>query len=147
MRIYTKKGDSGETSLLFGGRVSKADPRCEAYGTIDQAVSAMGLARALSKELRVQEMLLHVQRDMFMVGAELATDPMNYRLLDENFGTVTSDMVDNLETYIDELAAEINLPQAFIVPGGSVGSGAIDLARSMLRSGERRVVDIHQAGY
>ncbi len=146
MRIYTKKGDAGETSLLFGGRVSKADPRCEAYGTIDQAVSAMGLARALSKERRVGEMLLHVQREMFTVGAELATDPENYQLLQENFGTVTSDMVDRLEAFIDELDAQVDLPRAFVVPGASVGSGALDLARAMLRAGERRVVDIQRAG-
>ena len=73
MRIYTRRGDDGETGLLYGGRVSKADPRCEAYGTTDEAASALGLARALAQDARVRELVLEVQRELFTVGAELAT--------------------------------------------------------------------------
>ena len=146
MRVYTKKGDTGETGLLFGGRVSKADPRCEAYGDTDTAVSAMGLGRALCKDPRVKEILLEVQREMFTVGAELATDPSKYEHLEANFSVVTSDMVERLEGLIDEIDAQIDLPRAFIVPGASPGSGALDLARSLLRMAERRVVALHEAG-
>jgi cob(I)alamin adenosyltransferase len=140
MRIYTKTGDTGETKLLFGGRVSKADARCEAYGTLDQAVSAMGLARALSQELRVREVLLEVQREMFAVGAELATSPDQYQHLQKNFTVVTEAMVTRLESTIDELEGQMELPASFIVPGASAASGALDLARSLLRTGERRTV-------
>ena len=146
MRIYTKAGDEGRTGLLFGGRVSKADPRCEAYGATDLAVSAMGLARALSKEQRVREMLLQVQREMFTVGAELATAPDKYQLLLDNFSAVTPDMAVRLEANIDELQAETDLPNAFIVPGASAASGALDLARSLLRAGERRAVELSEKG-
>ena len=146
MRIYTKTGDSGETRLLFGGRVSKADPRCEAYGTTDQAVSAMGLARSLAQDPRVKEILFDVQREMFIVGAELATDRDHQQQLQDSFNVVTSGMVDRLEHLIDELDAGIELPNAFIIPGASPGSGALDMARSLLRTSERRVVALMEQG-
>lgn len=146
MRIYTKTGDKGETRLLFGGRVSKTDPRCEAYGANDEAVSAMGLARALSQEPRVREILLQVQREMFTVDAELATDPSQYQHLQASFAVVTPERVTRLEQLIDELNAQINLPSAFIVPGASAASSALDLARSLLRTGERRAVALQEQG-
>ena len=146
MKIYTKRGDEGETRLLFGGTVSKADPRTEAYGSTDVAVSAMGLARALCSDRRVKEILLTVQREMFTVGAELATDPADIDKLEQHFSKVTPEMVTRLEETIDELDAQIDLPRAFIVPGASPGSGALDLARSLLRAGERRVVALHEGG-
>ena len=146
MRIYTRKGDEGRTRLLFGGRVSKTDPRCEAYGATDQAVSAMGLARALSQDARVKEILLELGREMFTVGAELATDPDQYNHLTKNFAVVTADMVSRLETLIDELNDQIDLPSAFIIPGASAGSGALDLARGLLRTSERRVVALQEQG-
>ncbi len=144
MKIYTKTGDGGETRLLFGGRVSKTDLRCEAYGATDLAVSAMGLARGLSQEPKVRDILLQVQNEMFTVGAELATDPSQYRHLEDNFRTVNEEMVSRLEELIDELDAEIELPSAFIVPGASAASGAIDVARSQLRTAERRVVQLKE---
>jgi cob(I)alamin adenosyltransferase len=146
LKIYTKAGDDGETRLLFGGRVSKADPRCEAYGVTDLAVSAMGLARGLAQDPKVKDILLQVQHEMFTVGAELATDPSQYQHLKDNFRTVTADMVSRLEGLIDELDADIELPDAFIVPGASAASGALDLARSQLRAGERRVVELKERG-
>ena len=144
MRLYTRKGDTGETRLLFGGRVSKTDPRCEAYGTTDEAVSAMGMARALSQDQRVKEILLQVQREMFTVGAELATAADQYQHLRGNFAVVSPEMVDRLEGLIDEIDAQIELPNAFIVPGASAASGALDMARSLLRTGERRVVELQE---
>ena len=145
MRIYTRTGDGGETGLLFGGRVSKSDPRCEAYGSIDEAISAMGLARALCKEPRVKEVLLQVQREMFTVGSELATSPSRYARAEAESLVVTSDMVARLEGLIDEIAANACIANVFVVPGGSAGSGALDLARSLVRTGERRVVALFES--
>ena len=146
MRIYTKTGDTGETRLLFGGRVSKTDVRCEAYGSTDEAVSAMGLARALSNDARVKEILLQTQHEMFYLGGELATDAQEYENLRKNFRVITSEMVDRLEGFIDELTDLMELPNAFIVPGASAASGALDLARTSLRTAERRIVSLQEEG-
>ena len=146
MRIYTRTGDEGETRLLFGGRIPKTDARCDAYGSADEAVSAMGLARALCHSRRVKETLLQVQREMFTLASELATAADQHSRFQETFGGVTADMVDRLERLIDDLDAEVDLPAAFVVPGASAGSGALDLARSMLRTTERRAVALREAG-
>lgn len=145
-KIYTKTGDQGQTALLFGLSVSKSDPRCEAYGATDQAVSAMGLARALCDDERVKEIVLQAQHEMFIVGAELATDESNYHYLQDNLSTVTPDMVTRLEAWIDELNGLMELPNAFIIPGASAASGALDLARGQLRTAERRVVALKEQG-
>ncbi len=145
MTVYTRRGDQGETGLLFGGRVSKSDARCEAYGATDEAVSAMGLARALCADPTVTETLLRVQREMFVVGAELATDRAYHAKLRQSHSVVTADMVNELERTIDELDSEMEMPRAFIVPGGSPGSGALDLARTLVRTSERRVVALHES--
>ncbi|MBM3934010.1 MAG: cob(I)yrinic acid a,c-diamide adenosyltransferase [SAR202 cluster bacterium] len=146
MRIYTKKGDSGETGLLFGGRVSKADPRTDSYGSVDTAISAMGMARALCADPWVKETLLRTQHEMFTVATELATSPDHYDLLKERFSVVTAQMVEGLEKAIDEIAAQVTMPKSFIVPGASAGSGALDLARALVREAERRVVALSEAG-
>ena len=142
MKIYTKSGDEGQTGLLFGGRVSKADIRTEAYGSTDHAVSAIGLARALSDDERVKDILLQVQREMFMIGAELATDNSNRHHLLQRFKIVSQDNVARLETLIDQLNAEVQLPPKFIIPGASPASAALDVARTQTRSAERRVVEL-----
>ncbi|PZC48831.1 MAG: cob(I)alamin adenosyltransferase [Chloroflexi bacterium] len=143
-KIYTKYGDLGETGLLYGGRVPKNDPRCEAYGAVDEAISAMGLARPLSNDPRVREVIRSTQKELFMVGAELATAVDHYDTFKKHFTPVTPDMVDRLEQIIDEMNGQIELPRAFIVPGASAASGALDMARSILRRAERRIVDIAQ---
>lgn len=144
MKIYTKSGDAGETGLLFGGRVPKNDPRCVAYGEADFATSAMGLARALSQDARVKEILLQVQREMFTLSGELATDVDNYEYYKSNFHAISADNVDALEILIDELSAQVELPPKFIIPGASAASGALDLARSALRAAERSIVGLQQ---
>ena len=146
VKIYTKRGDQGETGLLYGGRVPKTDPRCEAYGTTDEAISALGLARALSTSPRVKEIAKDVQRELFTVGAELATDPARYETMKAHFDVVKPAMVERLERLIDELEEEVRLPRAFIIPGGSAASSALDLARTILRRAERRVVALQEAG-
>ena len=145
-RVYTKFGDKGETSLLYGGRVSKNNPHTEAYGITDEAVSAMGLGRAATGDQRVKDILRDLQRELFTLAAELATDPGNYELFKEHFTPVTESMVENLETTIDSLEEEFQMPTVFVLPGGSPASAAIDMARTIIRTAERRVVALAEAG-
>lgn len=145
-RIYTKYGDGGETSLLYGGRVSKNDLHTEAYGITDEAVSTMGLARALSEDSKVKDVLIDVQRELFAIAAELATDPQRYDMFKRHFKPVTPEMVTRLEGLIDELEEETEMPNVFIIPGGSPASAAIDMARCVVRTGERRVVALREDG-
>jgi cob(I)alamin adenosyltransferase len=145
-RVYTKFGDQGETSLLYGGRISKNNPHTEAYGITDEAVSAMGLARAITEDSRVKDVLRDLQRELFTIAAELATDPDKYDLFHQHFQPVTEEMVQKLETTIDRLEEGVEMPKVFILPGGSPASAAIDLARCIIRTSERRVVALHEAG-
>ncbi len=144
--IVTKRGDQGQTGLLYGGRVSKADRRTEAYGCVDEAISALGLARASSGDARTREIVLRVQRELFTVGAELATDPREYGKFRQHFSAVTPTLTAALEADIARLESEVPLPRAFIVPGGSVPAAALDLARTMIRTAERRIVELKEAG-
>ncbi|MCZ6615442.1 MAG: cob(I)yrinic acid a,c-diamide adenosyltransferase [Chloroflexi bacterium] len=146
VKIYTKRGDQGETGLLYGGRVSKTDPRCEAYGTIDEAVSALGLARSLSANPRVKKAIRQLQRELFTVGAELATAADEYETLKKHFAIVTPEMVEWMENLLDDMEEEVKLPRAFIIPGASAASSAIDVARSTLRRAERRTVELKELG-
>lgn len=146
MKIYTRTGDSGSSSLLFGRRLSKSDPKIESYGTLDTAISAMGLARAFCDNQMVKQILFQTQRELFVVGAELASDPQMHDQLSVQFGSVTKKMILKLEEWIDEIDKIVDIPQAFIVPGASAGSGAIDLARSLLRASERRIVGEQEEG-
>ncbi|MSQ11166.1 MAG: cob(I)yrinic acid a,c-diamide adenosyltransferase [Dehalococcoidia bacterium] len=146
VKIYTKTGDKGQTGLLYGGRVPKNDPRVETYGLVDEACSAMGLGRALSNDAKVKEILLHTQRELFTVGAELATDPSARDSFLKHFTPVTSEMTTRLERWIDELDAVVKLPPSFVIPGASPASAAIDVARTALRTAERRIVGLHEAG-
>ena len=146
MRIYTKRGDEGETDLLYGGRVSKTDPRTEAAGTVDEAVSALGLARALSGDPLVASVVEELQRRLFTVGAELATDAEHHEKLEQHFEAVTAEMTAALEARIDELDAQVQLPPNFIVPGASGASASLDVARTVLRRAERRTVELDERG-
>ena len=145
-RVYTKFGDKGETSLLYGGRVSKNNPHTEAYGITDEAISAMGLGRSLSDNQRVKDILRDLQRELFTIAAELATDPDKYELFKQHFKPVTQEMVDHLEKTIDSLEEEFEMPKVFVLPGGSPASSAIDMARTIIRTAERRVVALAEAG-
>jgi len=145
-KVYTKFGDLGETSLLYGGRVSKNDLHTEAYGITDEAVSAMGLARATTEDPRVKDVLRDLQRELFTIAAELATEPDKYELFQQHFLPVTQEMVTNLEAIIDGLEEDVEMPKVFILPGGSPSSAAIDLARCIIRTAERRVVALREAG-
>ena len=144
MRTFNKKGDLGETSLCFGGRVPKNSPRPEAYGSVDEAVSALGLARALVKKDRIREVVFGMQRELSLLCAELASDPAHYDKLEKHDWVVTAEMVDHLETLIDEFEKQIEMPKEFVVPGATVGSGALDLARTLIRRSERRAVGLYR---
>lgn len=153
MRIYTRKGDTGTTGLLFGGdRISKADPRADAYGTVDEAISALGLARASvgaqtdRTEARISELLLRLQRELFVVGAELATHTDRRRRLTDAVSRVTSEMVSALEVEIDQLEELTEQPKEFVLPGETVVGAALDLSRTMVRRAERRCVALAEAG-
>jgi cob(I)alamin adenosyltransferase len=140
MKIYTRKGDDGSTGLLYGGRVSKDDVRTEAYGTLDETVSALGIARAGGLSPRVEEIVVRLQREMFVAGAQLATAPENQPKLEDGVSRVTEAMTLQAEEDIDSLLAEHPLRNEFVLPGESLGSAGLDLARSVLRRGERLAV-------
>ena len=143
-RIYTKTGDDGTTGLLYGGRIPKDDAATEAYGTTDEAVAVLGLARASADGL--SEEILALQRELFVVGADLATNPAERAKLQPGVSLVTAEMTERLERRIDDLVAERALPQAFIVPGANAASAALDLARSVIRRAERNVVALEREG-
>lgn len=145
--IVTRGGDSGETSLLYGGRVPKDDLHTEAYGALDEAISTLGLARAsAASDVAFAERLLALQRELFTVGAELATGRGERHLLEKHFAVVTPAMVDALEGEVHDLEARVPLPKAFVIPGGTVAAAALDMARTFVRRAERRTVALQRAG-
>jgi len=145
-RIYTRSGDDGTTGLLYGGRVDKSDLRTESYGAVDEAVAALGMARAVIADSVLADLVLRLQRELFVVGAELATAPRNAHKLEPGLTKVTAEMVDGLETLIDDYTAKIRMPEEFIVPGEDQGSSFLDFARAVVRRAERRAVAVQRAG-
>jgi cob(I)alamin adenosyltransferase len=143
-RIYTKKGDDGSTSLWYGGRVAKSDPRTEAYGALDEAASALGVARSLCGpgEAELAADILRLQDDLFIAGAELATAPEASERLVEGVSKVTPEATAELEELIDRYMGQVELPPKFVIPGGSQLSANLDLARAILRRAERRAVGL-----
>lgn len=139
--VFSKRGDTGETSLLTGGRVSKASLRPEAYGTLDEASSAMGMAKAFTDNQSIKEMLSDVQGDLLILGAELACEG-------ENRGDYRIDSAKTLklEQWIQNLQEEVQLPHHFIFPGVNSVSAAVDLARTIIRRAERRCVALRESG-
>jgi cob(I)alamin adenosyltransferase len=136
---FSKKGDRGFTSLMGGQRVSKSGPRPEAYGTLDEASSVLGMARAWAKKPRTREIILSIQKDLVILGAELATESMdspkfNYQVRPQN--------VDRLEQLMEELQSQVILKHEFVYPGDSPAGAVIDLARTIIRRGERRAVGL-----
>ena len=148
MKIYTRKGDDGTTGLWYGGRRPKADPRIEAYGTVDEANSALGVARALcgDGDAEVAADLLDLQRDLFIAGAELAAAPEAAERLEDGVSRVTDEMTAGLEATIDRYMDRVDLPPKFVIPGGTPLSGQLDLARAILRRAERRVTALADSG-
>lgn len=156
--VATGRGDDGTTGLLFGGRVPKDDPRTEAYGTTDEAVAAMGLARAEVGQLRragslaaeldvLDDLLLRLQRGLFVVGAELAANPEAWQRLQDGTTKVDEAMLTELEAELAAYEARIQMPREFVVPGASRLSAALELTRTILRRAERRAVSLQRDGH
>jgi cob(I)alamin adenosyltransferase len=142
MLELTGGGDDGTTGLLGGGRVAKDDTRVEAYGTVDEASSAIGLGKALSNDARVKAICEELQRGLYAVGAELGTSPESAKA----FATMTASGVERLEELTAELEREVQMPDQFVLPGSTPASGALDLARTVTRRAERRCVTLARAG-
>ena len=136
MSSFSENGHAGEADLL----------RAEAYGAIDEAISALGLARSLVKKDRTKEIILQAQRSLRVIGEEIATEITENKSFAFPLDSIVEGTVDSLERIIDELEAEIEMPQAFVVPGKNLGSAALDLSRSMLRRAERRVTSLNGTG-
>jgi len=146
MKTFNKRGDKGETSLFLGPRVPKSDPHCEAYGTVDEAVAALGLARALSRKQKIRDILFGVQKDLFVLAGELATPPEAYERLAQKYPVITDGDVQRLEGLINDLERMVKMPERFVIPGDSSASAAIHLARATIRRAERRVVSLQKDG-
>jgi cob(I)alamin adenosyltransferase len=142
MRLYTGRGDDGTTDLL-GARVGKDDPRIEALGALDETSSAMGFARALTSDGRVREDIVAVQRDLYRIMAELAFTP---ELRPASYA-LSPERVAWLEAETDALAARVELPAEFVLPGESVPGAALDVARTVARRAERQVVALTRGEY
>ena len=141
MKIYTKKGDKGETRLLYGDAVSKDSIAPEAYGSVDELVAALGLIRYEQKLLPdAKEHILRIQRELFVVGAELATSKNNRSKLKPMETLVTDSMVENLEKEIDNLTEKNGIPDFFVVPGENSISSKFDWCRVVSRRAERKCV-------
>ncbi len=139
MRIYTKTGDSGETSLFDNTRVSKADARVDAYGEVDELNAWLGAARAAGVGSDLASSLESIQQDLFALGARLA-DPSARITERVTKAAITAAAVERLEQLIDRLGAETPPLRSFILPGGSPGGALLHLARTVCRRAERRVV-------
>ncbi len=144
LKIYTKTGDEGTTGLFGGGRVSKDDPRVEAYGDVDELNAAIGLARAVEPMPRIDDVLGPLQRDLFSIGALLATP--NVAKMHEQLAKARIDdaRLAELEQAIDSGEAELEPLRAFILPGGTAKSAALHVARTVCRRAERRVIHLRR---
>jgi len=144
MKIYTKTGDAGDTGLFGGGRVPKDDPRVEAYGDVDELNAFLGLARAAELMPRIDEVLVPIQRDLFSIGALLATpdrDKMDQHLTKAR---ISDERIAELERAIDACDRELEPLKAFILPGGTQKAAALHVARTVCRRAERRVIHLQR---
>lgn len=142
MHELAGRGDDGTTGLLGGGRVAKDDVRIEAYGTVDEASSALGLARALTNDVRVQEIAEQLQRGLYRLGAELATRPADAG----KFVATSEADVAELDRLLADLEGVVAMPEGFVLPGATAASAALDVARAVVRRAERRCVSLMREG-
>jgi cob(I)alamin adenosyltransferase len=142
-KVTTGTGDTGYTGLLGQQRVAKYDPRPDTFGTVDEATSALGLARAVAQDQKVKEIILRVQQELYLLMGELATPPENY----EKMGLrMTREHVEWLEQIEGELKQEVEIPNKFIIPGDTLDGAALDLARTIIRRAERMAVKLLHDG-
>ncbi|MEJ5299673.1 MAG: cob(I)yrinic acid a,c-diamide adenosyltransferase [Thermodesulforhabdaceae bacterium] len=138
--VFSKKGDSGTTSLLSGERISKANLRPEAYGTLDEASSMVGVVKALTRSSFVKEMLDTIQSDLVILGAELASTQQDppYK--------ISAEAIERIEKWIRDLQLEVPLPREFVHPGATLVGAVTDVARTIVRRAERRMAAIKDEG-
>jgi len=141
MSIVTKTGDKGETSLMYGHRVSKSDARVDAYGCIDELTAALGLARSTATDKFISDEILAAQKELIVVMGELATAPSDRkRYAKDGFHITTSAMVDRVTAVIEDLEKDESLyPKDWVIPGGTPVSAALDFARATCRRAERHI--------
>lgn len=142
-KVTTGTGDTGYTGLLGKERVPKYDPRPDTFGTVDEATSALGLARATTHDPKVKEIIYKLQQELYLLMGELATPPENY----EQMGLrMTTEHVQRLEQIETELKQEVEIPNKFIIPGDTPDGAALDLARTVIRRAERMAVKLLHDG-
>lgn len=144
MKIYTKTGDAGQTGLFGGGRVSKDDPRVEAYGDVDELNAFLGAARAVGVMPRIDEVLVPIQRDLFSIGALLATPDLEKMHDHLAKAQIDDARIVSLEKEIDACDRELEPLRAFIVPGGTPKAASLHIARTVCRRAERRVIHLQK---
>ncbi len=137
MKAYSGTGDKGETSLYGGTRVEKTDPRVEAYGAVDELNSQLGVARAEVRQKKFKEILKEIQRDLWVLGGDLASE-----LVTANVPRISKEQLDRLESVTDELNSGLPRLRRFILPGGSVPGAELHVARAVCRRAERRIVSL-----
>lgn len=142
MKFYTSSGDDGFTSLLGEGRVPKYHPRTEAVGILDEATAALGAARAFCQAPLNKELLVRLQRDLYLVMSEVAATPENA----SRFRQIDARHVAWLGEQTDAISAQVNLPTEFILPGDTPSSGLLSLGRAIVRRAERRVAELVHSG-
>jgi cob(I)alamin adenosyltransferase len=146
VRLYTRKGDDGTTGLLYGGRVAKDAPSIEATGAVDEAQAFIGLARAEAERgSELDRILVAVERDLWVLMAELATAPANRHKLTAGASLVTAEMVSHLETMVDDLGTKFPMPTEFVIPGQTRPSAVLDVARTVVRRAERLALAVEAA--
>jgi cob(I)alamin adenosyltransferase len=140
-KVYTRAGDDGTTGLFYGGRVAKDSALPRAYGAVDEAQAVLGLVRAeLGRENELNDALVHIMRDLWVLMAELATLPENRHKLTDGKSRVTEAMVVKLEHMIDALDEKFTPPSEFVVPGQNKISALLDVARTVVRRAERHAI-------
>jgi cob(I)alamin adenosyltransferase len=142
-KVTTGTGDTGYTGLLGDQRVPKYDPRPDTFGTVDEATSALGLARAMANDPKVKQIIYQIQQELYLLMGELATPPENY----EKMGLrMTIEHVQRLEQVEEQLKREVEIPNKFIIPGDTLDGAALDLARTIIRRAERMAVKLLHDG-
>ena len=142
-KVTTGTGDDGYTGLIGEARVAKYDSRPDTFGTVDEATSALGLARALTADSEIRELILHVQRDLYVLMAELATPPENLAAVGM---AITTAQVMWIEQAEEDLKTRVEIPNKFIIPGDTPDGAALDLARTIIRRAERMAVKLLHDG-
>ena len=147
MSIATKTGDGGTTGLMYGRRVPKNHPRVEAYGTVDELNSALGLARATSSHVFVRECLLAIQQDLVILMGELAVANEDLdRYVKGGFSLVTPELTAKLDAFVKQIEAQNVSFKGWATPGATVDAAALDVARTVCRRAERRTLDLQSSG-